>query len=186
MRYPPLLQVSAAGLPVEWIHWQQAVCLYASGKVLWDLGEQTFAVRGGYRSCGSRSVIHLKPVLAVNDRSHKWNGLVPPLCRRSLYRRDGGICMYCGERVAMHQMTMDHIVPESRGGRATWTNMVLSCKPCNNRKDNRTPEEANMRLLALPYEPNQAEFLLLQNRRVLADQDQFLRAMLPKGSRLAG
>src|SRR3546814_2454131 len=65
-------------------------------------------------------------------------------------------------------------MPASRGGASIWENCVTACRSCNQRKDDRTPEEENMRLLAVPYIPNLAEYLILSNRRILADQMEFL------------
>ncbi|MFM7570545.1 MAG: HNH endonuclease, partial [Betaproteobacteria bacterium] len=71
-----------------------------------------------------------------------------------------------------------------KGGRDTWTNLVSACKPCNLRKGNRTPEQAGMPLLYVPYVPSQHEAFILRNRRILADQMEFLMAGVPAGSRL--
>lgn len=65
-------------------------------------------------------------------------------------------------------------MPASRGGASAWENCVTACEHCNHRKADRTPEEANMKLLAVPYTPNLAEYLILSNRRILADQMEFL------------
>ena len=64
----------------------------------------------------------------------------------------------------------------SRGGRDRWSNVVTACRSCNTRKGNRTPEEARMPLLAVPYVPNWAEYLALSNRKILADQMEFLKS----------
>ena len=71
--------------------------------------------------------------------------------RHRLYRRDGHECTYCGSK---RNLTIDHILPKSRGGENTWMNLVTCCSSCNRLKDDRTPEEANMRLNIKPYEPN--------------------------------
>lgn len=68
------------------------------------------------------------------------------------------------------------MIPISRGGHDIWTNVVTSCRRCNNRKADRTPEQASMELLAVPFVPNQYEFLYLSNHAVLADQMEFLSA----------
>lgn len=74
----------------------------------------------------------------------------------------------------------------SRGGRDIWSNVVAACKACNARKGNRSPEKAGMALLAIPYVPNWAEFLALTNRKILADQMEFLRAQFSnQGRRLS-
>lgn len=74
--------------------------------------------------------------------------VIPPKVRREVIERDGFRCRYCGCVVDVPQF--DHVVPESRGGEATTDNLVVSCKPCNSRKVNRTPAEAGMMLLPVP------------------------------------
>ena len=75
-------------------------------------------------------------------------------------------------------------MPRSKGGVHEWTNVVSTCEACNRYKDDRTPEQAGMSLLALPYEPNLAEWLILANRRILADQQAFLERLAPRRQRL--
>ena len=72
----------------------------------------------------------------------------------------------------------------SRGGSDTWNNVVAACRRCNNHKAGRTPEEAGMELLAVPFTPTHAEYIYLQGRRVLADQMEFLLAHFPRSSPL--
>ncbi len=74
------------------------------------------------------------------------------LNRKNLLIRDNHSCQYCGRR--SHQLTIDHVIPKQFGGRDTWENLVIACLPCNNRKANRTPEQAEMRLLNPPKKPN--------------------------------
>ena len=74
----------------------------------------------------------------------------------------------------MGQLTRDHIIPRSRGGNNEWTNVATACSRCNHQKGARTPEEANMPLLAVPFRPNLYERFYLMNRRILADQMDFL------------
>jgi len=100
----------------------------------------------------------------------------PPLENSLLFRRDQHLCMYCGEAHAIAGLSRDHVLPLSRGGKDCWTNVVTSCRRCNNRKADRTPEEAGMQLLAVPFAPNWHEFLYLSNHNVLADQMEFLKA----------
>jgi len=73
--------------------------------------------------------------------------------RRNLYRRDQFTCQYCGNRPGSLDLTIDHVVPRSRGGRTSWENCVLACVECNKRKANRTLGEARMRLLRAPAVP---------------------------------
>jgi len=78
------------------------------------------------------------------------------LTRRNVLRRDGNRCQYCGHR---ERLTLDHVVPRSRGGPDAWDNLVAACVPCNNRKGNRTPDEASMPLSRAPFRPSHVMFL---------------------------
>lgn len=76
------------------------------------------------------------------------------LSRRNIFERDEQRCQYCGHRLPKQELTIDHVLPRSRGGRDTWENLVLACIHCNLKKSNRTPDEANMRLLHKPVAPH--------------------------------
>ncbi|HKS16092.1 MAG TPA: HNH endonuclease [Planctomycetota bacterium] len=73
--------------------------------------------------------------------------------RRNLFKRDRNRCQYCGARPGTPELTIDHIVPRSRGGTSTWTNCVLACVPCNARKADRTPAEAGLTIRTMPAKP---------------------------------
>lgn len=92
--------------------------------------------------------------------------------------------MYCLAALPDRQLTRDHILPVSQGGEDVWMNVVTACVACNQRKGARTPEEAGMRLYAVPYTPSYVEWLILRNRTILADQMAFLRTRCPKNSPL--
>lgn len=76
-----------------------------------------------------------------------------PLTRRTVMMRDNYTCQYCGAQPSKSSLTLDHVLPKVRGGKATWSNVVCACKRCNLRKGSRTPEEANMRLRSKPGRP---------------------------------
>lgn len=84
-----------------------------------------------------------------------------PLTRRTILARDQYTCQYCGAQPPKGQLTLDHVVPRSRGGKQTWENVVAACIPCNQRKGDRRPEESGMRLLARPSVPRYAAVVLL-------------------------
>ncbi len=94
-----------------------------------------------------------------------------------LFARDRYSCQYCGrhrsELRGRQFLTRDHILPLSRGGGNTWDNVVTSCSPCNNRKGNRLPEEAGMRLLSVPSEPNHVH-LVWAVRRITPVQAKYI------------
>lgn len=73
--------------------------------------------------------------------------------RMSIFRRDNFCCQYCGQEFTRPELTVDHIIPRSKGGRSTWLNIVTACRPCNWAKADRTPEEAKMKLLSQPRIP---------------------------------
>lgn len=82
--------------------------------------------------------------------------------RRNLFARDHNRCQYCGKRFATSELSLDHIIPRSRGGLATWDNIVCACLKCNVRKGGRTPREANMALIREPVEPRTSPVLHLK------------------------
>jgi 5-methylcytosine-specific restriction endonuclease McrA len=73
--------------------------------------------------------------------------------RRNLYRRDNFTCQYCGSQPGTELLSIDHVVPRSRGGRSTWENCVLACLDCNKRKASRTLDEAGLVLDRRPFRP---------------------------------
>jgi 5-methylcytosine-specific restriction endonuclease McrA len=73
--------------------------------------------------------------------------------RRNIYQHYGHKCAYCGNKFHSADLNLDHVIPRSRGGKTDWTNIVTACIECNSRKKDRTPEEANMHLLAKPSRP---------------------------------
>jgi 5-methylcytosine-specific restriction endonuclease McrA len=85
--------------------------------------------------------------------------------------------------VAHRHLTRDHVHPLSQGGDDSWENVVTACFPCNSRKGGRTPQQASMPLLAVPYRPSWIEHLILSNRNILADQMEFLVNHLPRDRR---
>lgn len=87
-----------------------------------------------------------------------------PFSKRNILIRDGSRCVYCGERNG--KMTIDHIIPLSRGGRSDFENCVTACHQCNQRKGNRTPSEARMYMKSRPYQPTISEFLRLRLKRM--------------------
>ena len=79
------------------------------------------------------------------------------LTRKNIIKRDANKCQYCGKKSI--ELTIDHIIPKSRGGSDSWENLITACVRCNNRKGNQTPDEAGIRLLSRPRKPNHIIFL---------------------------
>ncbi len=77
----------------------------------------------------------------------------PAFTRFNVFLRDRFDCQYCGDAFPTHELTFDHVVPRSKGGLTTWTNVVTACSACNLRKGNKTTREADMYPLQKPYQP---------------------------------
>jgi hypothetical protein len=184
--YAQILRLNVAGNPIEWLTWQEATTLYARELVTWTLGDTIRTVLGGTsRFSGERSSIKLNSIIACAGDIHHHHHQKPALSNRILFRRDQNVCMYCGKEFLDKELSCDHILPTSRGGKNIWTNVVAACRRCNHFKQDRTPEEAHMELLALPFEPNLAEYLALMNsRRIRSDQMDFLKSQFSKNCRL--
>lgn len=182
-----VLQLCRNGFPQHWISPQEAATQYASGSVAWTVGDVYMTLRGGTNAqTGRQSLLDLHPIIALNGSSRvNQFDLTPALTNRKLFVRDRMTCTYCGRICKAEHLTRDHIIPLSRKGADRWENVTSSCRTCNGVKDARTPEEANMPLLFLPYVPSLWEDFLLAGRNVRADVHDWLRAKLPKGSRLA-
>lgn len=98
---------------------------------------------GGYRTYVRPLIIRLLKYIKHFTRVMRVN-------RSRIYKRDGYECVYCGSK---KELTLDHVLPKSRGGTNEWTNLVTSCMKCNRKKSNRTPEEAKMNMRISPYVP---------------------------------
>lgn len=176
---PLILRLDIAGAPITWIPWQDAVCLYSRDMVAWTAGDSDFTIMGGTsRATGLRSSVDINSIIAIKRSTlrKRVKRNIPPLTNRELFLRDAHLCMFCGGQFKESSLTRDHVIPLSRGGTDRWSNVVTACRHCNTFKGNRTPEEANLQLLAVPYVPNWAEYLALSNRKILADQMVFLKA----------
>lgn len=183
----PILQVDVTGTPQNWITAKTAANLMCTGDMAWSAGSVAVDLRGGFnRIRQERSRLEVPAILATRGQgSHRALEAVPPLTANNvkLFARDRHMCAYCGTVHHRLELTREHITPTSRGGKDVWTNVVTACKPCNNRKGSRTPDEAHMPLLYLPYEPNLFEDFILRQRHILADQMEYLLARVPVTSR---
>lgn len=184
-----VLRTDVAGMPLEWIDYRDAVRLYYLNQVAYSCGSPLFRVCGGFNArTHCQSSIEINSIVATVGRSPDVAELmdcyVPPLNNKTLFRRDSSICLYCGYQFPVRELTRDHVRPLSQGGADTWTNVVTSCRRCNNHKGGHTPEQAHMQLVAVPFTPTYAEYIFLKGRRVLADQMEFLLAHIPRTSPL--
>lgn len=184
-----VLRTDVSGMPVEWIDYQQAAKYLALDLVVYSLGETLYRIHGGINALsGLRSFVDVNAIIATRgvhpDYGHRRKDYTPPLTNRALFRRDANLCLYCGQRFLVRDLSRDHVRPLCRGGRDRWNNVVTACKRCNNHKAGRSPEDSGMQLLAIPFTPTHAEYVYLQGKRIMADQMDFLLAHFPRNSPL--
>ncbi len=141
------LVLNASFEPLKVVHWQRAVTLFYLGKVE-ILAEYDDEVRSVSFSFRLPSVVRLLKFVRARTPLQ-----TVPFTRANIYRRDNYSCQYCGENFPTEELTYDHVVPSSQGGKKSWTNIVTACLPCNRKKDNRTPDEAGMPLRSVPRRP---------------------------------
>ncbi|MFC5146673.1 HNH endonuclease [Streptomyces aureoversilis] len=145
------LVLNASFEPLATVSLRRAVVLVLQGKAVVEQARPGRRVRGSAVDVPAPQVIRLCRYVRVPFRRRA------PWSRRGVLVRDGHRCAYCGRRAT----TVDHVVPRSRGGEDSWLNTVAACAEDNHRKADRTPEQAGMPLLSLPFEPTPAESLLL-------------------------
>lgn len=131
--------------PIKVISWRRAVCMHFLGKVEvvsnFDAEVQTISSRYPIPA-----VVRLLHHTRVGPRVVRFS-------RRNVYLRDRFTCQYCGRRFSERDLTLDHVIPRSRGGRMEWTNIVAACVPCNGRKGRRSPEQVGLQLRCVPGKP---------------------------------
>lgn len=141
----PALLLNASYEPLLIVDWKKAI-------TLWFRGKAEVLVSHPRTIASATETFALPSVLRLQRRvrlpRHQVN-----FTRANVYRRDGHQCQYCGTRFQAVELTFDHVMPRSRGGETSWTNIVTSCKRCNRLKCSRTPQEAQMPLLSQPREP---------------------------------
>lgn len=180
--HPMILALTSEGTPHQWLHWETAICLKTKNQIAFELGDSDHFYGGMSRLSGVRSHISVGSIISVKSKP-KQRKLAPILTNKNLFARDISVCGYCGKHQSFENLSRDHIIPKSKGGKDIWTNVVSSCKKCNNMKSNKTPDEAGMELLWIPYVPAFEETLILSNRKILFDQAKYIAPFLPKHSR---
>jgi 5-methylcytosine-specific restriction endonuclease McrA len=136
-----VLVLNASFEPLNITSWRRAVVLLLKGKAEQLEHNGKFL----YKDFPLPSVIRLRQYVRVPYKEI-------PLTRRNILERDRNTCQYCDRKG--DQLTLDHVIPRSRGGGDTWENLVAACVRCNVKKGNRTPKEAGMVLLFQPRRPH--------------------------------
>lgn len=140
------LLLNASYEPLRVIPWQRAISLWFSQKVE-VVHEYEHDIRSVSLIIKAPAVVRLLSYVKPKKRR-------PPLCRYSVLIRDDYTCQYCSKSLTLKTSTLDHVIPSSKQGETSWTNLVACCHKCNVRKGSLSVKEANMRLLRKPTEPN--------------------------------
>jgi 5-methylcytosine-specific restriction endonuclease McrA len=143
--FEQVLLLNASFEPLNVINWRRAVKLVFMEKVE-VVEESERVIRSISSSMRIPSVVRLVQFVRFRRREARFS-------RRNVYARDHYKCQYCGSRFSSEELTCDHVVPRSQGGRAEWSNIVTCCVACNRRKGGRTPEQAGLHLLKAPARP---------------------------------
>lgn len=180
----PILLCDISGMPHKWISYKDYAYYKTKNTISWSIGEETYFLHGGtQRATGEQSKLAVSSIIGVkghipSSSLKKYN--IPHLTSRTLFERDQRLCAYCGTTPGIDRLTRDHVFPVAKGGETSWMNLVTACKSCNRIKRDRTPEQAGMELLFVPYVPNRSEYLILiRSGRMLADQMDFLKRYVP-------
>jgi len=144
---------------------KKAIILILLQKAELVANKETRQIRSATRSFPWPTVIRLK-----NYVNLPFKKII--LSRKNILKRDGHKCAYCGRGDL--PLTIDHVIPRSKNGEDSWENLVAACLPCNNKKGNRTPEEANLKLQIIPYKPNYIMFIKNSVSRLDASWEPFL------------
>lgn len=141
--------------PLSTLSWKDALEGILSGSHLEvAVYEDVVIHSAGGREFFAPSVVALKGYQTAVTKT--------PFTRMNVYLRDRFTCQYCADKFTTQGLTFDHVIPRSRGGLSSWENIVAACHPCNQRKANRTPAEAEMPLLRKPVKPSATALLSCQ------------------------
>jgi len=162
-----VLVLNRAYLATNIISWQRAISMVYGGKAETVSDRDDVEIHTVERNYRLPSVIRLL-IYAGFPR------FAPRFTRRNIYLRDDYTCQYCGRRQESGRLNLDHVVPVSRGGATSWTNVVCSCHSCNLKKKNRTPAELGMKLLRQPRAPGNYMLYYLRGTEVPSDWADFL------------
>lgn len=131
--------------PIQIVSWQRAITLMALAKV--DVVAEYDAV------VRAVSLVIKVPAVIRHRAAHRRHATPVKFSRANIYARDNYRCQYCNKKCSIDELTYDHVVPRSQGGRTTWDNIVSCCYACNREKANRTPAAAGLVLRTTPSRP---------------------------------
>lgn len=191
MSQQEILVLDRNWFPSDWISIKAAMTVQANNKVLEHVGEKIYMYRGGFNKAGKQSMLETSSIIIVDGMVDRKRYKEPALTNPALFQRDRFMCAYCGKVFKNIDLTRDHYMPRSKGGKDSWMNVVSACKDCNALKSDLVPGESLLKSrftsgqsgpqgngkfepIYLPYVPCRAEGMLMKNRLIKADQMAFL------------
>ena len=151
------LVLNAGFEPVKVVDWKRAIVLLLTEKAELVAAYQE-RIRSVSHSFARPKVIRLKRYV----NALKGLGRQVPYSRVNVFKRDEYRCQYCSMSLTARQATLDHVIPQSKGGLDSWENTVCACENCNRRKGNQLPEQAGMKLQKTPRKPNALMYIVSQ------------------------
>ena len=165
------LVLNASYEPLGRISWQRAITLLFADKIEIVEEYENREIRSVTVTMKMPSIVRFVKMIRRSKKGVKFS-------RENVYARDFGKCQYCKCTVPRHKSTYDHVIPRSQGGKTRWENIVISCIDCNQKKSDRTPGQARMRLKLKPIKPkslpNQGRFAITYRKGMPESWKQFL------------
>jgi 5-methylcytosine-specific restriction endonuclease McrA len=150
------LVLNASFEPLHIVTWQRAIQLLFQGKVE-VVEESDQEVRTVRFTIKVPAVLRLLTYVPLTRKKE-----IVRFSRLNIFLRDQNTCQYCGKQFPKSHLTLDHVIPIVQGGKKCWENIITACKPCNQRKGGRTPQQAEMQLIRKPRQPNWLPAIHLQ------------------------
>jgi 5-methylcytosine-specific restriction endonuclease McrA len=184
--YSKVLVVDPGGTPRQWISHRDAILYAVKDAISWipPSAIKSTIFGGTCVKTGELSQVEIASIMAIRGpmlaKLIATTYRTPRVSNKSLFARDHHRCAYCGNYFDTDDLTKDHIIPKSHKGKNTWQNLITSCKPCNGRKADRTPQAAGMRLKYEPYVPSRLEYLFFANKSISDEQMEYMEAFTNK------
>ena len=149
-----VLLLNSDYLPLKTVSWKKAMTLIFKDVVFPVSYYEDWTVSSAYEDWQVPAVIVLRQRASFEEKIK--------FCAENVFIRDKFICQYCGNKFKGHELELEHVIPESRGGQKCFENIVAACSDCNGRKRDRTPKEAGMKLLREPRRPSDLQYRMYQ------------------------
>ena len=148
------LLLDSSFYPLQMIDWKRALCLFFTERAEVVEHHSDVEIRSTHDSFKLPKVMRLFTKVG-NINSVKFN-------RLNVFYRDSFTCQYCNTKFKPHELTLDHVIPKSKGGKSSWENIVCACAPCNNKKADYLMDECGMKPIKKPKEPKWIMIFLLK------------------------